>query len=175
MLTERLRIRPWSSADAATALRIYSDPDVVRWLSDDEPLDLLRDLDHARERIDWWNSPLPAPQGQWAIEVVAPGEWSGKVVGSVLLARLPEDEEIQIGWSLDPKAAGHGFASEAAREVLAFGFANGLERIHALTHLDNHRSVAVARRIQMAYQGVVEAWYPTPSHHFLAVAPGVLA
>ena len=60
----------------------------------------------------------------------------------MLLLTLPNDEagEVEIGWHLHPDAWGHGYASEAARAVLAHGFAHGLPEILAVTHLDNYPS-----------------------------------
>ena len=43
---------------------------------------------------------------------------------------------------------------------------HGLPEILAVTHLDNYPSQAVARRIGMTDQGVVEKWYDGPSQLF---------
>ena len=64
-----------------------------------------------------------------------------------------------MGWWLHPDSQGRGYASEAAAAVLAHGFAHGLTEIHALTHIDNHPSQAVCRRLGMRDLGVVEKWY----------------
>ena len=87
--------------------------------------------------------------------------------GSVLLKRLPNGGgEIEIGWHLHPDSWGRGLATEAAAALLAHGFANGLEEVWAVTHLDNDRSVAVCRKIGMRLLGITNRWYPGPSLMF---------
>ena len=164
--TDRLVIRPWRVEEAPRVLDIQSRMEVVKWLGDDEPV-LMKDLDQARERIDSYHqrSAVP-PLGFFAIEE----RGTGQVVGSVLLLTLPnaEDGEVEIGWHLHPDSWGHGYASEAAGAVLAYGLAHGLSEVYALTHLDNYPSQAVARRIGMEPLGVLEKWYEGPSMVFRA-------
>jgi RimJ/RimL family protein N-acetyltransferase len=90
------------------------------------------------------------------------------VVGTVPLLTLPNDEhgEVEIGWHLHPDAWGQGYASEAARAVLAHGFAAGLPEIIAVSHTDNHASQAVMRRNGMTDQRIVEKWYEGESAYF---------
>src|SRR6478752_2434554 len=65
---------------------------------------------------------------------------------------------------------GEGYASEAARAVLAHGFAGGLPEIIAVSHTDNDASKAVMRRIGMTDRGVVEKWYEGESAYFAITA-----
>jgi RimJ/RimL family protein N-acetyltransferase len=166
--TERLRIRDWTADDAPVALDILGRIEVVQWL-DDGPPNLCKDLDDARTRIERWRSRDDPPLGHWAIEVEDDGPLHGRVIGTVLLLRLPNgDGEVEIGWHLHPDAWGRGYASEAAIAVLAHGFAGGLEEINAVTHLTNGPSQAVCRRIGMEHRGVTHRWYVEPSEHFVA-------
>lgn len=166
--TPRLRIRDWTLDDAPTVLDIHSRIEVVQWL-DDGPPNLCRDLDGAITRIQRWRGRDEPPLGQWAIEVTDDGPLHGRAIGSVMLLRLPNgDGEVEIGWNLHPDAWGRGYASEAARAVLQHGFEAGLEEIHAVTHLTNGPSQAVAHRIGMEHRGVTHRWYVEPSEHFCA-------
>lgn len=162
--TERLVVRPWRLEEAPRLLDIQSRMEVVKWLGDDDPRPM-RDLDEARERIaGYWRLSQSPPLGFWAVEM----RGTGRVAGSVLLLTLPEAEhgEVEIGWHLHPDCWGHGYASEAAAAVLAHGLDHGLPEVFALTHLDNHPSQAVARRIGMEPLGVMEKWYAGPSMVF---------
>ncbi len=57
---------------------------------------------------------------------------------------------MEIGWRLARSAWGHGYATEAARAVLAFGFDTlELPEILAVTTATNLRSQAVMTRLGM--------------------------
>lgn len=169
LVTERLVIRPWRHEEAPRMLDIMSRLEVMRWLGDGEPV-LMETLEQAHARIDRLvERSAPPPRIYWAVEV----RETGLVAGSVLLLTLPNAEhgEVEIGWHLHPDSWGHGYATEAARAVLAHGFAGGLPEIWAVTHLDNTRSQNVCRRLGMTDVGVAERWYEGPSRLFRMQAP----
>jgi RimJ/RimL family protein N-acetyltransferase len=161
--TERLLIRPWRHEDADRLLDLLSRLEVVKWLGDGEPV-LMKDLDEAHTRVNRYAERDDPPLGMWAVERRS----DGVVLGTVLLLTLPNDEhgEVEIGWHLHPDAWGHGYATEAARAVLAHGFAGGLPEIIAVAHTDNHASIAVMRRLGMEDRGTVEKWYEGESACF---------
>ena len=167
--TERLIIRDWHEDEAPRLLDILSRVEVAKWLGDGEPV-LMKDLDEARLRIARYTdlSGVP-PLGIWAVEI----RETGVVAGTTLLLTLPnaEDGEVEIGWHLHPDSGGKGYASEAARAVLAHGFAHGLTEILAVTHLTNEPSMKVATSIGMRHEGIVEKWYDDPSQLFRIAAP----
>ena len=162
--TERLIIRDWHEDEAPRLLDILSRVEVVKWLGDGEP-GLMQDLDEARLRIARYTdrSGVP-PLGIWAAEI----RETGVIAGTVLLLTLPnaEDGEVEVGWHLHPDSWGKGYASEAARAVLAHGFAHGLEEILAVTHLTNEPSMKVATGIGMRHEGITDKWYDEPSQLF---------
>jgi RimJ/RimL family protein N-acetyltransferase len=165
--TERLVIRPWRHEEADRLLDILGRLEVVKWLGDGEPT-VMRDLDEAHARIDRYHERSVPPLGIWAVERAA----DGVVVGTVLLLTLPNAEhgEVEIGWHLHPDSWGLGYATEAARAVLAHGFAAGLPEIIAVAHLGNDASVAVMRKLGMTDHGIVEKWYAEPSRCFMITA-----
>ena len=166
--TDRLLIRPWRHEEAPRLLDLLSRMEVMKWLGDGEPV-LMKDLDEAHSRIDRYDGrSAEPPLGIWAVERVE----DGTVVGTVLLLTLPNAEhgEVEIGWHLHPDSWGRGYATEAARAVLAHGFAAGLPEIIAVSHTDNHPSQAVMRRIGMEDRGVVEKWYDGESALFVITA-----
>jgi RimJ/RimL family protein N-acetyltransferase len=58
--------------------------------------------------------------------------------------------EVGLYWALNPRARGNGYATEAARALIEWAFANlELVRIVATTRHDNPASQAVMRRLGM--------------------------
>lgn len=168
--TDRIRLRPWRDDEAGRLLDIQSRLEVVKWLGDDEPV-LMQSREEALERIATYRCRIAEHPGLgfWAIEVKSPDPGQdGRVAGTVLLAVLPDgDGEVEIGWHLHPDSHGSGYATEAARGMLARGFADGLAEIYAVTHTTNGPSQAVCKRIGMTDLGVVsDRWYAGESQLF---------
>ena len=64
---------------------------------------------------------------------------------------------VEIGWRLAREHWGRGYATEAARLALAYGFDDaGLDEIVSFTVPANRRSVAVMERLGMRYDGEFE-------------------
>ena len=79
---------------------------------------------------------------------------SGDLVGYAGLNGDEVDGEpsVEIGWSITPPRQGEGFATEAARACVAWGFERcGLQRIVAFALIDNERSRRVMEKLGMAY------------------------
>ncbi|MGW3401990.1 GNAT family N-acetyltransferase [Streptomyces zhihengii] len=144
LLTARLVLRHWRDCDLAPWAAMNADP-AVR-----ENLGALltreqSDASVARFRADFDRRGY----GWWAVEVQDTGEFVG-------FAGLDDTEDampltgVEIGWRLARPAWGRGYATEAARAVLAHGFgALGLAGIFAVTTAGNLRSQAVMHRIGM--------------------------
>jgi RimJ/RimL family protein N-acetyltransferase len=87
--------------------------------------------------------------GWWAVEVAATGEFIG------MTGLDPVDDDlpftgVEVGWRLARTAWGHGYATEAARAALTYGFdCLALPEILAVTAAGNTRSRAVMRRLGM--------------------------
>jgi RimJ/RimL family protein N-acetyltransferase len=153
--TDRIVIRPWRPDEADRLFDILRRDEVARWLGA-TPRAMAHRLE-AVERIERWTADLAADPryGAWAAVEKA----SGIPAGTVLLKPLPNgDGEVEIGWHFHPDSWGKGLASEAAGALLARGFEGGLSEVWAVTHLDNHASMAVCRRIGMHLLGVTRRW-----------------
>ena len=111
------------------------------------------------------------PFGVWAVEVVA----AERVAGTVLLKPLPGGVgEVEVGWHLHPDCWGHGYATEAARAVIARGFAAGLPEVYAVVRPGNVASMAVCRRLGMEPLGRMRRWYDVELEAFRLIAPPVV-
>ena len=78
-------------------------------------------------------------------------EHDGEVVGdSVLILQGTGLSEGEIGWTVVPRHAGRGYATEAAQAVLRLGFEHyGLRRVVANLDARNDRSAALCERLGM--------------------------
>ena len=165
--TGRLRLRPWTTApaDIARLTDIYGRVEVTRWLGG--PSQLTPEQIVAR-----WDAVAEADDrfGCWAIELA-----DGTVAGTVLFKPLPNGVgEVEVGWHLHPDSWGHGYATEAARAVIARGFDAGLPEVYAVVRPGNERSLAVCRRLGMAPLGRIRRWYDVELEAFRLMAPPVV-
>ncbi|CDX13033.1 putative acetyltransferase [Mesorhizobium sp. ORS 3324] len=146
MRTERLILRNWEERDRELFHRINSDERVMEFF----PFRRNRaaadaKMDEFRARID------EDGHGFAAAEIAATGECIGFVgiTGTEDVDSLPAGA-IEIGWRLAPEFWGKGYVTEAAEAWLAYGFETlGLDEIVSFAVAENHRSIAVMRRLGM--------------------------
>ncbi|MEU5780719.1 GNAT family N-acetyltransferase [Micromonospora lupini] len=179
LTTERLILRDWTDdpADLARIYDIYRRPEITRWLGAAPGLPLT-DPAQAVERLRIWQERHAADGGRygtWAVEV----RETGRVAGTALLKPLPGRDEavrtgdIETGWHLHPDSWGHGYATEAARALMAREFATGTREIYAVVSPGNDPSMAVARRLGMTHVGQRTDWYGGELlETFVLAAPG---
>lgn len=126
---------------------IYADPEVMHFIGDgsvrtrEQTAAGLRLMEH--EWIDRGFS-------MFAVQVRSTAElagWVGLTVPTFLPEILPA---VEIGWRLGRDFWGRGYATEAAREVLRFGFGElRLERIISVCHVDHRASAHVMTKLGM--------------------------
>ncbi|NDV23603.1 GNAT family N-acetyltransferase [Desulfovibrio sp. JC022] len=145
--TKRLILRGWKPSDYAPLARINADPDVMRYfyapLSKAES-DANADAINALIEERGW--------GFWAVEIPGVAPFIGFVGLHVPIVKLPFSPCVEVGWRLDKQFWGHGYATEAARFALNYGFTElDLDEIVAFTAIENSPSQAVMKRLGMAY------------------------
>jgi RimJ/RimL family protein N-acetyltransferase len=99
--------------------------------------------------------------GLWALERQADGAFLGFT--GITSPRFAADftPAFEVGWRLAVEAWGHGFATEAAREALRFGFEDrGLAEILSWTVPANVRSRAVMERLGMTHDPADDFEHP---------------
>lgn len=144
--TERLIIRRWTDADRAPFAAMSADPEVMATLG---PLMTREQSDAMIDRL----IDLQERDGHcfWAVERKSDSRflgWNGLIIGS-----RPIAGELEVGWRLARDAWGAGYATEAARAAIDWGFANRpVPRIVAITAAVNTRSQAVMQRLGMVRQ-----------------------
>lgn len=145
--TDRLYLRAWQEDDIEPFADLCADPVVMQYfpepMSRENSEQLVRRCIAKQEQDGFCMAP---------IEVKATGEFLG-LVGlnrPTYAAPLPFDPCVEIGWRMKQTAWGKGYATEAAREWLRFGFETiGLDEIVAFTIPTNLPSRKVMERIGM--------------------------
>jgi RimJ/RimL family protein N-acetyltransferase len=144
--TERLWLRTWQPDDWTAFRRLSGDPRVMRFISTGVPWPDERNREFVSRQIR-----QQAGLGYSMWELIP--KQSGELSGFCGLQPLPGTEETEIGWWLIPELWGQGFATEAAKAALAFGFeAAGLSRIVAVAQPENRASVRVMEKLGMTFE-----------------------
>ena len=147
--TARLRLRPLGRDDVDAVLAYRGRPDVTRFV----PIEPATRANVEQRIADGWASEL-TDEGQFMIVGVEVASTSA-LVGDVMLRWISRQHARgEIGYAFHPDAAGHGYATEAGREVMRLGFEQlGLHRITARMDERNEASIALARRLGMRLEG----------------------
>ncbi len=154
--SERLVLRAWRPEDRASFAEMNRDPAVVEFL----PAPLSRqDSDALMDRIIAHFERHGF--GLWALEVPGEATCIGFTGLSVPGFEAPFTPCVEIGWRLTVSHWGQGYATEAARAALRFGFeARGLEEVVSFTVPANIRSIAVMERIGMVRDPAADFLHP---------------
>jgi RimJ/RimL family protein N-acetyltransferase len=152
LITERLVLRPVAAADHAGLLAHWTAPQVRRFLFDDavvSPGQITAMIEDSARSF------IAAGYGLWLIrersgpDLANTGLAGTGLAGTVGLRPL-EDLGPEIVYSLAPSVWGRGYATEAARAVVAHALgALGLPEVLAEVDEGNAASVAVTERLGM--------------------------
>jgi RimJ/RimL family protein N-acetyltransferase len=82
---------------------------------------------------------------------------SGRVVGSAALHLQPAPADGEIGYWIAADARGHGYAAEATRLLVDWGFGHGLQRIRLLSDVRNLASIRTALAAGFGFEGVARS------------------
>jgi RimJ/RimL family protein N-acetyltransferase len=143
--TARVYLRPFTFDDLDAFAVIGSDPDVMRYIGAGRPLP--REETHTRLNaiIEHRNK---HGFGVWA----AIDKSTGTLMGYCGLQFLDNTSEVEVGYRLAKRFWGMGFASEAAKASLRYGFETlGLGRIVAVVQPGNLASQHVLEKIGLSY------------------------
>jgi RimJ/RimL family protein N-acetyltransferase len=141
--TRRLRLRPFRSGDLDDYAALRADPEVLRYLvgAGTEPWDRGRSSRHLAFLMGHWQV---WGTGTWAVE----HKETGAFIGIVGFSEPEGWPGLELAWTLARRYWGHGYATEAAREALAYAFTTWKrERVISLIHPENRASIRVAEGI----------------------------
>lgn len=149
--TERLRLRRLNVDDAQFILTLLNEPSFLRYIGDKK----VRNLDDARQYI--LNGPGASYEkhgfGLNLVELREPNTPIG-MCGLLKREELPDPD---IGFAFLPDFCNKGFAFEAATAVLHDARENlRLDRVLAITSLDNEASIKLLQRLGFSFEKVIE-------------------
>lgn len=151
--TERLSLRPLVRDDIDVLVGMYGDPEVMRHIRDGSVADEAIRRASLEESM---SKQYPPGLGVWG---AVTRDRKDDLLGWVCLVPLPDTDLIEIGWRFRREAWGYGYATEAASELLRYGFETlGLGEIVAVLKPDNERSVRVVEKLGMTAAGMRRAY-----------------
>jgi [ribosomal protein S5]-alanine N-acetyltransferase len=148
--TARLRLRMPQSRDEEFLASLYTDPEVMQYFHPG-PLSQSIAVETANAQIEM--APHRFHLHKWIVEL----RDHGTTVGWIELGKFrrvfdPDEcrmsDDVSLSYQLARPNWNRGFASEAARPVLAYAFHTlRLDRVVALAHTDNIRSKRVLEKL----------------------------
>lgn len=139
--TPRLLLRPPEARDVQVMLEIHQHPEVVRHIGTGIPGDLA---------VAWRNVAIMI--GHW--QMLGFGPWiitdrqNGEILGRVGMWDSAGGPGVELGWMLRREAWGNGYATEAARAALDWGWAHTrYDYVISEIHLTNAPSIRIAEKL----------------------------
>jgi RimJ/RimL family protein N-acetyltransferase len=144
--TERLLLRPPVAGDLDALQAIHEHPDVKPHIN----------FIGVGGRVGGWRT-LALLIGHWHLRGY--GQWTvvekatDDVIGRVGLWHPEGWPGLEVGWVIEPSRWGKGFATEAARAAVDFGFRDvGADHLISIIRRGNLRSVRVALKIGETFE-----------------------
>ncbi|HEY0981586.1 MULTISPECIES: GNAT family N-acetyltransferase [unclassified Schlesneria] len=160
--TDRLLLRRWRESDGPLFAQMNADPKVMECfpslLTREESDESMRRIcEHFDEH----------GFGLWAVEVPGTAEFIGYVGLKYPTWQAWFTPCVEVGWRIDSRYWGNGYAPEAAKASLEFAFhAAGLKEIYSFTVPHNLRSRRVMEKIGMTHMQEHDFAHPilAPDH-----------
>jgi RimJ/RimL family protein N-acetyltransferase len=137
--------------DVDDLLEFVGDDEVMRWIGG-EAGDRVSTVEHVERWIARWEQ---NGVGQFTVLLAGHGigrvgllVWDTRTWETSSYERAGEYAETELGWALTRRHWGHGYATEAARAVQEWAYAErGIDRLISLIAPDNARSARVAEKL----------------------------
>ena len=150
--TPHLFLRPWRLEDGDTWFNILQEEGILRYFPNQTPPSREKADSYIAHHLTHWQL---RGYGHWA---VVPRQ-DGHVVGWCGLEYLPELNETEVAYLLSNRVWGRGYATEAARASVQFGFGSArLEKITGLVHPENLGSVRVLEKCGLTFADRITLW-----------------
>jgi RimJ/RimL family protein N-acetyltransferase len=149
MRTTRLLLRPVTTADAEMVRQYRGDPGVAAHLTH-TPLDIEQTRQFLAQAAHRWSS-VDDERFNLLFAVVLDGVVIGDVhawnVAESLQPASDDPADVWIGYAINPRHQGHGYAGEAVGALIDWLFARGARNVFANCYLDNLPSRRLLERL----------------------------
>lgn len=171
--TERLILRDFVKEDWRRVLEYQSDPLYLRyyeWTKED------RTPEAVQEFVGWFMA-HQEQEPRFKFQLAVTLKSNGLLIGNCgIRMDKANDLEADIGYELDPKHWGQGYATEAAHAMVDFGFHRfGVHRVWSWCVADNTGSTHVLEKLGMRQEGRLrekeyykDRWWDTLMYAILA-------
>jgi len=147
--TPRLRLRPFRGSDVPEIVRLAGHPRIAATT-------LYVPHPYAPSDAETWlgaHGPAAAAGTGFTFAITT---CEGRLVGAMGLDLVPRHRRAELGYWIGVEHWGRGFATEAGRAVLDFGFGTlGLNRVEAHCFAGNAASVRVLEKLGMRFEGIL--------------------
>jgi len=149
--TERLVLRGFRMSDASVVQKLAGSRKIaISTLNIPHPYE-----DGMAEQ--WIDSLEPAFESGDSVNFAICLKESNDLIGAIGLGISQENKHAELGYWIAESHWGKGYATEAANEIITYGFSElDLHRIHAHHMIDNPASGKVMRKIGMAFEGTMK-------------------
>jgi RimJ/RimL family protein N-acetyltransferase len=156
--TERLILRKFIENDVEAIFRLRNDAEMMRFI---------REPQKTKAESEQWLNMLSSLWESEQIGFCAVIEkTSNKVIGWCGLWKLIETSEIEVGYAIDKAFWKKGFASEAAKAFLDYGFeVLNLETIAAVARPENIASRRVMEKLGMQFDYIGKFYGSDLAHY----------
>jgi RimJ/RimL family protein N-acetyltransferase len=169
--TERLLIRDFVPEDVPAVYEWCSDPEAMRFVLAGGAWTEERSRNYVEGAIA---EARQEPRTNFALAILL-REQERLIGGCRLTVVSSEHREGHIGYGLDRRFWGQGYATEAIHALLSFGFITlGLHRISSDAIAENIASVRVLEKVGMALEGRIREKYWLEARWWDSVIYGLL-
>ncbi|MEW6092582.1 MAG: GNAT family N-acetyltransferase [Chloroflexota bacterium] len=147
-----LLLRPWASEDAPALFQILQEPDIFKYFPRTTPPPREWADKYIAHHLTHWQE---RGYGHWAVVT----KDDGQVIGWTGLEYLLELDQTEVAYLLSGQVRGRGYATEAARAAIAFGFGTcHLPGIIGLVHPENTASIRVLEKCGLTFTDRLTLW-----------------
>lgn len=150
--TPRLLLRHLELRDVQELYSLYQDIEIRRYFPDG-----VLSYDDTKEELEWYinGHPQYPKLGLWATVHKESGKFIGRC--GLLPWEIDDTLEIEVAYLLNKDFWHQGFATEAAKGIMSYGFEKlHLTRLICMMHPENVASQKVAERIGMKLESQVD-------------------